>query len=505
MHACLYVDEIIRLIACELVGSRANATTVALACCRKNFEDPALDSLWETQEELLPLFKSLPGDVWNDDRCTVSVSTKRVFSSLNCLVWKSFRRLPTPAEWARFKKYARNIRHLGEWVDLDDLPSRMSSILQFRSANNDGEPLLPNLKTLMLGPATPELIPFIPSLLSPRITGIDVMFETSDLPKAMLISMISTFSTLRPNLEFISLDPLPRDPAITAAVSRMFLASNRDTLRRFHVDSPLTEEAREVIYKLPDLSELSMVVERDNFLSPVVLPGLTKLHITLNHSSDWLQEFRGAAFGKLEAVSFHCRSEQIGDILEAFERVALAASVQNTLSEFNLRSSFSWHPNYYSLLPFTHLTVLTVGFSCDDGCSSTVDDDIITNIARSMPRLVMLRLGEPPCQTPTGVTAKGLTLLAHHCPDLQFLCIHFQVASLGAPPAVTEVASDVDPTALRRNYTLTVLEVGEIPVSVKSVPMTAMTLSHIFPCLAYVDENADENWGLVMNVIRIFR
>ena len=66
MHPCFYVDEIVRLIACELVTSKGHGTAVALACCCKGFEAPVLDVLWETLELLDPLFKTLPGDVWRD-------------------------------------------------------------------------------------------------------------------------------------------------------------------------------------------------------------------------------------------------------------------------------------------------------------------------------------------------------------------------------------------------------------------------------------------------------
>ena len=38
MHACLNVDEIVRLIACELVGSKAMGTAVALARCCKTLK-----------------------------------------------------------------------------------------------------------------------------------------------------------------------------------------------------------------------------------------------------------------------------------------------------------------------------------------------------------------------------------------------------------------------------------------------------------------------------------
>lgn len=64
MHPCLGVDEILRLIARKLVESEAEATAVSLACCCKCFEDPMLDTLWEGQDQLIPLLKCFPPDAW---------------------------------------------------------------------------------------------------------------------------------------------------------------------------------------------------------------------------------------------------------------------------------------------------------------------------------------------------------------------------------------------------------------------------------------------------------
>ena len=87
MHTCLSVDEIVRFIAHELVASEAKATTVALARCHKGFEDPVLDTLWESQNRLTLLLGSLPSDVWNSpDTLTVSAPTLYIFHSLNYLV-----------------------------------------------------------------------------------------------------------------------------------------------------------------------------------------------------------------------------------------------------------------------------------------------------------------------------------------------------------------------------------------------------------------------------------
>ena len=220
----------------------------------------------------------------------------------------------------------------------------------------------------------------------------------------------------------------------------------------------------------------------------MVLPNLTNLFIKYNFDSDWLQMFRGVALENLESFTIRSESEQIGDFLKAFERVALAASTQNTLSKFSFLTSSSWNPNYSSLLPFAQLTRLVVEFSCGVGCSSRVDDDIIVNLARAMPKLETLQLGGSPCrEIPTGVTAKGLVALADHFPYLSELCVHFQVASLSTPPAIAGMMSNVVPTDVRRDCALTDLEAGAIHVSEESVLVVALTLVRIFPHLVFID------------------
>lgn len=87
MHRCLSVDEILRFFACELVALEAKATAVSLACCCRGFEIPVLDVLWESQEQLLPLLKSLPGDVWKVEAGRfVSLLRSFVFSTLSHLI-----------------------------------------------------------------------------------------------------------------------------------------------------------------------------------------------------------------------------------------------------------------------------------------------------------------------------------------------------------------------------------------------------------------------------------
>jgi hypothetical protein len=70
MHPCLRVDEIVRLVASELVASKSKATAAALARCCKIFEDPALDSLWGDVHSLFSVLSILPegGPDYEDDR-----------------------------------------------------------------------------------------------------------------------------------------------------------------------------------------------------------------------------------------------------------------------------------------------------------------------------------------------------------------------------------------------------------------------------------------------------
>ena len=91
MHACFSVDEISRLLACELVASEGKGTAIALACCCKRLEEPVLDALWGTQERLYPLLETFSGSVWDETVQTfVRILVIPQFASTQPFDWEGF-------------------------------------------------------------------------------------------------------------------------------------------------------------------------------------------------------------------------------------------------------------------------------------------------------------------------------------------------------------------------------------------------------------------------------
>ncbi|KAF9786378.1 hypothetical protein BJ322DRAFT_1059290, partial [Thelephora terrestris] len=484
MHPCLNVDEILRLVAYELIASELKATAVSLACCCRSIQDPVLDTLWETQDRLVTLLKCLPQEVWKEENGTFC-----------------FQRIPTKLEWTNFQEYTRRMRILQLDASKDYIDSEAILVLQLRTAN---EPFLPRLEDFECRSTTDAFIPLIPLFLSPRTANITITF--TEYPSIVAVAaIISRFSTLCPDLKSVTLNGLPQNPVAIGAVSEMLLSCNRDSLGAFCVESPLTEEAREFLYRLPNLSILWATIRGRTVLPQVALPNLVSIDIDFENNLDWLQGFRGTTLDKLEEVSFRSKSERIGDFLGAFASVALTTSAQNSLFAFRFHTSSSWNPTYNALLPFEQLSELEIEFSCDNGCSSRVDDDVIALLARAMPKLETLRLGGEPCRTPTGATVKGLVALASRCPHLYDLRIHFQAASL-AEAAVSAMTTPRDDNELVDRWDdcmLADLDVGRIPVPAQSAQSVALTLLNIFPRLIDV-KYTNQEWKPVADTIKSF-
>jgi hypothetical protein len=233
-----------------------------------------------------------------------------------------------------------------------------------------------------------------------------------------------------------------------------------------------------------------------------MLPNLTSIDVEYDDDLEWLQGFRGATLTKLESTTFRCESGQIGDFLGAFGSVVSTTSAQHTLSSFRFYTPSSWDPSYLALLPFKELKELEIEFSCYDGCSSKVDDDIITLLAQAMPKLESLKLGGTPCRTRTGVTVQGLIALASRCIHLSELRIHFLGDSLVEVATIAEdISLTSDETVVRRDDCgLKHLQVGRIPIPPGSAVRIALSLLQIFPRILKVEYVTPE-WKEVARTI----
>ena len=183
-----------------------------------------------------------------------------------------------------------------------------------------------------------------------------------------------------------------------------------------------------------------------DFATLSIASHLTRLTIACDDEDDWLRLFHGATLGKLESVSYP-RFKQIRDFLGAFERAALSSSVLNTLSEFYLFTSCSWNPDYTSLLPFMQMVDLYITSSCDGGCSPRMDDDIVINLPRTMPKLEALKLGGDQvhhrCHD-KGTRSPGLPLPEPLHPSYTLS----SGQAISAPPASPRMTPNAEPTAL---------------------------------------------------------
>lgn len=146
--------------------------------------------------------------------------------------------------------------------------------------------------------------------------------------------MITAPPTLCPNLQEFTLKHTPNHPVITTAVSELLLTTNRNSLRSFRADSPLTKEACEVVCQLSGLRELQFTIDGPTPVPTMIIPNFTKIDIGYDQHPNWLQGSRGASLGKLASVVVRSGSDLIGDFLEAFKSVAVTIFMTAILSSF---------------------------------------------------------------------------------------------------------------------------------------------------------------------------
>lgn len=97
-HRCWGLDEIVRVIAANLVSNGAKASAVSLASCSKSLEEPALSEVWRSLSSIAPLVKCFPPDVWEtrDEKLASSITDSKGATCGSNRFLVVFQESPTP-------------------------------------------------------------------------------------------------------------------------------------------------------------------------------------------------------------------------------------------------------------------------------------------------------------------------------------------------------------------------------------------------------------------------
>ncbi|KAJ7602454.1 hypothetical protein DFH06DRAFT_1397430 [Mycena polygramma] len=453
---CLQNDEII----VHILTYQATRTTpkaecqallwIALVC--KALEGPAMDELWWELTTLTPLVQLLP-----------SVE----------LIGKTYV-LNGPldsAEWSRFDRYARRVRHLyidptfgyaAEAVDVH--PS-----VYLRIAQEHIGPLLPRLQTLLCMPLIPEAAIFVPPSLR------YVAFETAD--NEMALAFLSTVSSKARSLDRLRLTLHGAfEPSIYASIAKFCTQHSfpeyvkLDTtlakfgLKHLFIVGPNQWErdiGNHILY--PGFSELEALSIEGGFqfinaaIASVQSAELSDLHISLNDDL-----FRPTLqWGPLVSSSFTRWSSKLCkvslDLKYSSEPACFRALFESLDHLRGLREFTIWH--YWPII---------------------ITDADIQKLAQSCPDLELISLVSGKFEEDVAPSISCLPYLADRCRNLKV--IHISLKSTIALPF--EIPAGIVPGTI-----LCMLQILNMPLSWEPPKIRALAkfIDIIFPWVTLVE------------------
>ena len=515
---CWALDEIVKAIAASLVSDKAGASAVSLASCSKSLGRPALGEVWRSLSSLAPLVKCFPPEVWEvkDEKLA---STAMGFGGrvIGILIdpQQFFKRAPLRAEWTRFQQeYASKVQHLEVLSPEAVISPAALHLLQLCSPCS---PLLPNLVSLNWD-SDETFLPFISPFISRSLATIVI-----DVPRGaspMLPPILTTLSTLSPDLREIQIERLYHGPSTEEASSQLLMQCNPYRLRKYNVDSPISAAAFKHLVQLPSLEEFWLVVDSLQLPDPlpiVVFPSLRLLDVEYNGDPTWLDLLPAIENPVLTSIFVECSGSDVTQFMEAFQLILAGCGMHERLQEFRVRSQaeFRITPQIMArTFPFKNLTSLKVLSECSPTVCQTFDltDHDIDLLTKAMPSLESLAIGEEPCGVPSQIAFKSLYTISHRCPRLTTLQIHFNPALFVTGVDTGSVSGDValglpnlktPPSDL---CSVTTINVGNIPLPPESNTsyIMALGLLGVFPRLEKIDYD-DGDWEDIDDLIGVCR
>ena len=357
-----------------------------------------------------------------------------------------------------------------------------------------GHHLLPNLRSIRWKDYSWDHVPFLRLFLNPGLAEVSLTLpdDGPHLYRAAAVSLIPTR-----NLTTLHLEPIEQDSTSLDALHNLLNEASK-TIQLVYLNGEVSTAVIEKLLQLPNLHLLCLSLPGAWISSPeVAFPSLKHLAVCYREAGSWLHVLRNIPTPTLQelGVAFSGSSPTY---LQTLGSSLLDARIDRTLAVLECSSENEvplTEAGIRPLLSFGRLTTLKLTNSCTkERCGVQLNDSIISELARALPQLTSLVLGDIPCRSPTpGVTVASLVALSTNCVDLDFLRLHFNTNGI-----VSCGTAYANPQMHKFACKLRTLSVGSqpLPSEPNDILLVTFTILHIFPHVETI-AHKDGEWKQV--------
>ncbi|KAJ7893793.1 hypothetical protein B0H13DRAFT_2339527 [Mycena leptocephala] len=439
MHHCLQIYEIVDLIVAQLEPQTCwqASCLAALARTCTTFHSSALDRLWKEQKNILNLIRCMPEDLWE----TTDVDGDITLTPRRALV---------VSDWDRVLTYAHRIKILfccdstSTRANGTGNPTMFGIYSTLQRGEVPGDFLLPNLEQLSWYHREATDSSFIALFLGPRITSIRLRDQSDGHCPAL-----GTLLERRLDLLSVTIHGVDWESPYS---ERTQLYSFVRTLPRVEFLDVRTMDC-ETLSHLGQLAPLKtlrvlFLARCRSMASPTEASSIAFLRTWNNPRITSFEAcFRSAALENAwvlyETLAAHCVHEYLDELV-----VDIYSGGSTDIIP---------HPGYFFRPLFSFTQLRSVELQVPGGYD--LDDEIISDLARSWCNIEELQLRSPAVHQPPACTLLSLEAFARHCPRLQLLSITLD--------ATIVPETDLEGTSIQcvRQDTLTSLDVGYSRIS----------------------------------------
>ncbi|KAJ7877803.1 hypothetical protein B0H13DRAFT_977458 [Mycena leptocephala] len=457
MHHCLQIYEIVDLIVAQLEPQTCwqASCLAALARTCTTFHNSALDRLWKEQRNILNLIRCMPEDLWE----TTDVDGDITLTPRRALV---------VSDWDRVLTYALRIKILfcddstSTRANSTSNPTMIGIYSTLQRGEVPGDFLLPNLEQLWWYHREATDSSFIALFLGPRITSIRLRDRSDGHCPALGTLLERRLGLLSVTIHGVDWEsPYSERTQVYSFVRTLprveFLdVRTMDCETLSHLGQLASLKTLRVLF--PRSLSIDGMLDRSMFASLRV----ARIHdrgLDISASIAFLRTwnnpritsfeacFRSAALENAwvlyETLAAHCEHEHLDE---------LAIDIYSGGS-----TDIIPHPGYFFRPLFSFTQLRSVELQVPGGYD--LDDEIISDLARSWYNIEELQLKSPAVHQPPACTLLSLEAFARHCPRLQLLSMTLD--------ATIVPETDLEGTSIQcvRQDTLTSLDVGYSRIS----------------------------------------